>query len=142
MSVGDRLSEVRLLRFDSLGDERGQLIALEEFKNVPFDIKRVYYMFDTAPSAKRGFHAHIALEQVAVCLSGSCVIDTESTSQKESFLLDSADKGLYLGGLVWREIRDFSPGCVLAVLASESYREDDYIRNYDDFIDLCQETRV
>ena len=124
MSVGDFLSEVNLLTFDSLGDERGELIALEEYKNIPFDIKRVYYMFDTTPSATRGFHAHIALEQVAVCLSGSCVFDVESNKGKKSFLLDSPNKGLYLGGLVWREIREFSPACVLAVIASEPYRED------------------
>lgn len=131
--AGDMFSKVHELAFSSLGDERGQLVALEQNKEIPFEIKRVYYMYDTTPGTKRGFHAHVDLEQVAICLSGSCVLDVETIAGNHSFHLDCPTKGLYMGGLVWREIRDFSPGCVLAVVASELYDEADYIREYDSF---------
>jgi len=135
MKGGDRLSRVYTMVFDVIGDDRGSLIALEQRGDIPFDIKRVYYMYGTTPGTKRGFHAHIDLEQVAVCVSGHCVIDVEHQSGTESYRLDSPDKALYMGGLVWREIRDFSEDCVLMVLASDCYSEADYIRDYDVFSD-------
>lgn len=141
MKVGKLISEVRRVDFRSFGDERGQLIALEEHQNLPFDVRRVYYMFDTTPGVKRGFHAHIALEQVAICLTGSCVIDVESLKGRESFTLDDPHAGLYMGGLVWRELRDFSEDAVVMVVASEHYTEDDYIRNYQDFEKALDEFR-
>ena len=133
MSAGEYKSEVRELVFPSLGDERGELIALEQNKHVPFDIARVYYIIRTEQGVKRGFHAHRELEQVAVAVSGSCVFDVETCEGKSSYTLDSSYKGLYLGGLVWREMRDFSPDCVLMVLASALYDENDYIRSYEQF---------
>lgn len=133
MKGGSVISEVRRVDFHTLGDDRGQLIALEESQNLPFDVRRVYYMFDTTKGIKRGFHAHVKLEQVAVCLAGSCVIDVESLAGKESFTLNDPRVGLYMGGLVWRELRDFSKGSVVMVAASEHYDEHDYIRNYQEF---------
>jgi dTDP-4-dehydrorhamnose 3,5-epimerase-like enzyme len=139
MSSGKMLSEVRELEFPSLGDERGELIALEQNQHVPFDIKRVYYIIRTEQGVKRGFHAHIALEQVAVAVTGSCVFDVETFEGKSSYTLDSAYKGLYLGGLVWREMRDFTEDCVLMVLASDVYTEDDYLRDYAKFKDALSQ---
>lgn len=130
---GSVQSEVSELSFVGIGDKRGELVALESNKNVPFDIKRVYYMYQISKGAERGFHAHIKLKQVAVCVSGSCTIEVEYVDGKSSFLLDSPDKGIYMSGLVWREIKNCSDDCVLMVLADELYSEDDYIRQYSEF---------
>lgn len=125
---------VKLIDFPSLGDYRGSLIAIEANKTVPFEIKRVYYIFGTKPDVARGFHAHKALKQVAVCVSGSCRMLLDNGRKKEEVLLDLPTKGLVIEELVWREMHDFTPDCVLLVLASEHYDEADYIRNYDDFL--------
>lgn len=115
------------------GDERGSLISIENYKTVPFNIKRVYYIFGTQTNVSRGFHAHKALQQVAVCLTGKCRIVLEDSQRRDEFWLDSPTKGLLIGNFVWREMHDFSPDCVLLVLASEHYDVNDYIRSYDDF---------
>ena len=129
----DKSSLVEWIDFPSLGDERGSLVALEGNKTVPFDIKRVYYVFCTAPGVARGFHAHKALKQVAVCITGKCRMLLDDGTEKSDVWLDSAAKGIVIRELVWHEMHDFSPDCVLLVLASEHYDEDDYIRNYEDF---------
>lgn len=123
-----------LIDLPSLGDERGSLVALEAGKTIPFEIKRVYYIYGTKVDVARGFHAHRALKQVAVCVAGSCRILLDDGIRKEDVLLNSPTKGLVIGDLVWREMHDFSSDCVLLVIASEFYDEADYIRNYDDFI--------
>ncbi|AHB98769.1 sugar 3,4-ketoisomerase [Francisella orientalis] len=125
---------VKTLYFDIKGDSRGSLISIEQNNNIPFDIKRVYYIFDTQKNVRRGFHAHKNLKQVLICVYGCCKILVDDGTSKENVLLNSPDKGLLISGLVWREMFDFSDDCVLVVLASELYDESDYIRNYDDFI--------
>lgn len=128
------MSLIKLLEFPSLGDERGGLTALESNKTVPFDIKRVYYIFGSKAGASRGFHAHKALTQVAVCVSGRCRLLLDNGSEKGEVWLDSPFKGIVIEDMVWREMHDFSEDCVLLVLASEYYDESDYIRDYDVFI--------
>jgi len=125
---------VKLIDFPPLGDDRGSLVALEANKTVPFDIKRVYYIFGTRPGVARGFHAHKALRQVAVCVTGSCRMLLDNGQYKEEVLLDSPTKGLLIEDLVWREMHDFTSDCVLLVLASEHYDEADYIRDYEHFL--------
>jgi dTDP-4-dehydrorhamnose 3,5-epimerase-like enzyme len=125
---------VKLIDFPPLGDDRGSLVALEANKTVPFEIKRVYYIFGTKQGVARGFHAHKALKQVAVCVTGSCRMLLDDGQNKEEVLLDSPTKGLVIEDLVWREMHDFTSDCVLLVLASEHYDEADYIRDYDDFL--------
>lgn len=125
---------VKLIDFPPLGDDRGSLVALEANKTVPFDIKRVYYIFGTRPGVARGFHAHKALRQVAVCVTGSCRMLLDNGQYKEEVLLDSPTKGLLIEDLVWHEMHDFTSDCVLLVLASEHYDEADYIRDYDEFL--------
>lgn len=129
---------VKLIDFPSLGDDRGSLVALEVNKTVPFDIKRVYYIFSTKPDVARGFHAHKALRQVAVCVTGSCRMILDDGKHKEEVWLDSPTKGLVIEDLVWREMYDFSPDCILLVLASEHYDEADYIRDYEEFIKVTR----
>lgn len=128
-------AEVREIKFQLHGDERGQLIALEALSDlVPFEVKRIYYIFDTTPSTVRGKHAHKELRQVMICVSGACTIECEMLDgTKSEHRLDWPDKGLLVEGLVWRNMKDFSKGAVLLVLASEHYDESDYIRDYDTF---------
>lgn len=120
--------------FKPRGDGRGSLIPIEECRDVPFAIKRIYYIYGTPEGVPRGFHAHRALEQVAFCVSGSCRMVLDDGSQRKDFALNDPARGLYIGNMIWREMHDFSPNCVLVVLASEFYDEEDYIRDYDDFI--------
>ena len=115
------------------GDERGSLIALESGSDIPFEVLRVYYIYGTHSDTPRGFHAHRHLKQMLVAVSGSVTVSCEYNSQKNQYHLDSPDKGLLIEGLVWREMYDFSENCVLMVLASEHYHEEDYIRSYDAF---------
>ena len=124
----------KLLDFQTLGDDRGSLVALEENYNTPFAIKRVYYIFDTKEGVRRGYHAHIDLKQMAICVKGSCTFVLDDGSTRKEIPLDSPNQGLLIEGLIWREMYNFSPDCVLLVLASEHYDESDYIREYSEFI--------
>lgn len=124
--------------FQSHGDERGQLVALEEFRDIPFRIKRVYYMYDTAPGVVRGKHAHKSLEQILVCIHGSCKIKLDNGYETKIVPLEKPYEGLYVANNMWHEMYDFSDGAVLMVLASELYNEDDYIRDYDEFLKMVK----
>ena len=126
----------QIIGFEIKGDEKGNLIALEENKNIPFDIKRVYYIFNTNFNVRRGFHAHKNLKQVLVAINGRCKILLDDGKKKSNIELDSPNKGLLIKDTVWREMYDFSSDCVLLVLASELYDESDYIKNYDEFINF------
>ena len=128
------MSLIKTINFKPLGDERGSLVALEGNKNVPFDIKRAYYIFGTKKGVSRGFHAHRNLKQVAVCVTGSCCFVLDNGKQREEVVLDKPTIGLLIDDLTWREMYDFSPDCVLMVLASEHYDESDYIRDYQEFL--------
>lgn len=120
--------------FQPHGDDRGQLIALEEFNDIPFKIKRVYYMYDTGEGVRRGFHAHKSLEQILVCVHGSCKVHLDNGKETKEILLEKPYEGLYIPNNMWREMYDFSPDAVLMVFASEVYNEEDYIRSYDEFV--------
>ncbi|MCQ2241390.1 FdtA/QdtA family cupin domain-containing protein [Treponema sp.] len=117
------------------GDQRGKLVSIENMKNIPFEIKRVYYMFDTLPNESRGFHAHKNLEQIIIAMDGACRFVLDDGKTREEVLLNRPDVGLYIGKNMWREMHDFSYGCKLVVLASDFYNENEYIRNYDDFLE-------
>jgi dTDP-4-dehydrorhamnose 3,5-epimerase-like enzyme len=133
----DKKSElVQWIEFPSLGDDRGSLVALEGKKTIPFDIKRVYYIFGTQPGVSRGFHAHKALKQVAVCITGKCRMLLANGTEEAEVWLDDPARGIAIEEMVWHEMHDFSPDCVLLVMASENYDESDYIRSYEDFIRL------
>ena len=127
----DRL--IKWVEFPPLGDDRGSLVALEANETIPFDIKRVYYLFGTNQDVTRGLHAHLALKQVMLCVTGSCKVLLDDGVVRETIVLDSPTKGLLVEGLLWREMSQFSPDCVLLVIASEHYDESDYIRDYDQF---------
>lgn len=128
--------------FQPHGDERGQLVALEEFKDIPFSIKRVYYMYDTGEGVVRGHHAHKHLQQILICIHESCKIRLDNGTEEKVIPLERPYEGLYVSGAMWREMYDFSPDAVLMVLASEPYDESDYIRKYDEFLRYIQEQGV
>ena len=120
--------------FQPHGDERGQLVALEEFKDIPFKIKRVYYMYDTAAGVVRGHHAHKSLQQILVSIKRSCKNRLDNGEEKKIIPLEKPYEGLYVSNAMWREMYDFSPDAVLMVMASTYYEESDYIRDYDEFL--------
>ena len=119
--------------FQQHGDERGMLVALEERKDIPFEIKRVYYLYDTKENVRRGLHAHKSLEQILICIHGSCKILLDNGIEKKIVSLEKPYEGLYIANDIWREMYDFSSDAVLMVLASDFYKEEDYIRNYEEF---------
>jgi dTDP-4-dehydrorhamnose 3,5-epimerase-like enzyme len=127
----------RVTTFAIKGDARGSLVALEGGQDLPFEIRRVYYIFGTKPGVVRGRHAHRALRQVLICVSGSCTISLDDGRAKSDISLSAPDVGLYIGPGIWREMSDFSPDAVLLVLASEHYDEGDYIRDYDAFLEYA-----
>ena len=131
--------EVKLYDFPPHGDDRGQLVAIEAMKDLPFEVKRVYYIYDTLEGVRRGFHAHKCLQQILICVSGSCKIHLDNGTDTAEVLLDKPNRGLYISNDMWREMYDFTPGAVLLVLASEYYDEADYIRNYEDFLKYIKE---
>lgn len=118
------------------GDERGLLVAIEENRHIPFNIKRVYYMYDTQEKVRRGYHAHKKTTQVAIVLKGSCKFLFDDGRTKQDISLDNPAIGLLIEPLMWHEMYDFSDDCILMVLADDFYDESDYIRNYDDFVKL------
>lgn len=122
-----------MLHFTVLGDHTGNLVALEKGADFPFDIKRVYYIWGTNRDAIRGRHAHRKLEQVIVCTSGSCDFILDDGHTRETVHLDNPAVGLHIKSNIWREFTNFSPDCVVMVLASEHYDESDYIRDYEQF---------
>ena len=125
-------------QFQQHGDDRGQLVALEQFKDIPFEIKRVYYMYDTAENVRRGYHAHQNLEQILICIHGSCKVLLDNGFERKKVFLEKPYEGLYVPNDMWREMYDFSPDAVLLVLASEYYDENDYIRDYQQFVEDVQ----
>lgn len=131
------MSLINLINFPALGDERGSLVALEANRQIPFDIKRVYYIYGTSQGVARGFHAHKNLRQVAICLKGSCRFVMDDGKDKQDVILATPDKGLLIDAMQWHEMYDFSEDCVLMVLANQLYDELDYIRDYDKFIEAA-----
>lgn len=127
--------------FQPHGDERGQLVAVEEFKDIPFEIKRVYYIYDTVDGVRRGFHAHKELEQILICVHGSCKVLLDNGMKKKIVSLEKPYEGLYISNDMWREMYDFSSDAVLLVLASQVYDEKDYIRNYDEFLEYVNRNK-
>ena len=128
------MKNFQLINFKKIGDSNiGFLTALEENREIPFNIKRIYYVYTVPKEIKRGFHAHKRLEQILICMSGSVKIKVDNGNEKRIFELSNPSKGLYIGPGVWREMCDFNQSSVLLVLASEYYDESDYIRDYETF---------
>ena len=136
------MKNVKWIQFQELGDERGSLVAIEigNQKEIPFDVKRVYYIYRTEEGVSRGYHAHKRLKQVAFAISGRCQMILDDGTVRSTVTLDSPTKGILIENFVWREMHNFSHDCVLLVLASEHYDEADYIRDYEVFQEISRKT--
>ncbi len=131
--------QIQTYKYEIKGDERDSLIALENNIDVPFNIKRVFYIYDTLDGVVRGTHAHFLTQQLLVCVKGSCKVTLDDGKTKKTFLLDAPDKALLQKPMIWGKMYDFSDDCVLLVLADQLYDEEDYIRDYDKFLKIINE---
>ena len=120
-----------MIRFVDHAGELGHLTAIESGGDIPFEVKRIYYITGVPGNVTRGFHSHRRLEQVLLCVNGSVKIRVKTPFEEEVVELNEPCQGLFIGHMVWREMFDFTPGSVLVVLASEHYTEEDYIRSYE-----------
>jgi hypothetical protein len=135
------LRNIRIIDFPKIIDSRGNLTALEGGKQIPFPIKRVYYLYDIPGGAERGGHAHRDLQQVIIAISGSFDVVLDDGLEKRTVHLNRASSGLFIDRLIWRELKNFSSGSVCLVLASEVYDEADYYRDYSQFLEATRKTR-
>ncbi|CAH1223460.1 FdtA/QdtA family cupin domain-containing protein [Paenibacillus sp. JJ-223] len=126
----------KVIEIKELGDERGLLTVIEGNGTIPFEMKRVFYIYGTAAGVRRGLHAHRKTRQALVCVSGTCKVFLDNIKRKTDVVLDSPAKVLILEPNDWHEMYDFSPDCVLLVLASHLYDPEDYIRDYDQFLEV------
>lgn len=139
------MMNVKMVHFRDIVDEKnkerpmGHLTPIEGGKDIPFEIRRIYYLTRVPENTIRGFHAHKKLEQVLICMNGKVTISVSTPYEKNLITLDDPAQGLYIGPMIWREMYDFSPGSVLTVLASDFYREEDYIRDYREYCEVAQE---
>ncbi len=136
-----RYGEVTVYRMPRVDDLRGNLSFGEAQRDVPFEIKRYFLVFDVADENIRGEHAHRTLHQFLICVTGRCHIVTDDGEQRHEFILDSPAKGLHIPPMVWGTQYRYSRDAILLVLASDYYNADEYIRNYDEFLTLRRESR-
>lgn len=125
--------DYKLINFPVHGNHEGKLVALENNNEIPFEIKRVYYIWDTIHDAIRGRHAHKDLQQVIICVKGACDFILDDGKTREIVHLNNPAQGLYIRNNIWREFTNFSEDCVVMVLASEHYNPNDYIHDYNEF---------
>ena len=130
-----RMDDVRIIDLPRIHDPRGNLTFIEGNSHVPFDIRRVYYLYDVPGGAERGGHAHKNLSQLIIAMSGSFDVVLDDGTEKRRFHLNRSYQGLYVCPMIWRELDNFSSGSVCMVLASNSYDEADYYRDYDEYIE-------
>lgn len=130
------MMESKIINIDQFGDERGLLAVIESNTTIPFEIKRTFYIYNTEPNVRRGFHAHYKTRQALVSVNGNCKIHLDNTLRENEIVLDAPNKILLLEPNDWHEMYDFSPDCVLLVLASHYYDPEDYIRDYSKFIEV------
>ena len=128
------INDIKLIDIKKISDPRGNLSVIENQKDIPFDIKRVYYLYDVPGGESRGAHAHKELQQLIIAINGSFVVTLDDGNNKKVITLNRAYQGLYVPAGLWRDLTDFTSGSVCVVLASTPYTAEDYIRDYDEFI--------
>lgn len=124
----------KIIELPKISDPRGNLTFIEGNKHIPFDIRRVYYLYDVPGGAQRGGHAHKALSQLIIAMAGSFDVVLDTGGEKKRFHLNRSYQGLYVCPMIWRELDNFSSGSVCMVLASNSYEESDYYRKYSEYL--------
>lgn len=135
------LADCRIINLPKIADARGNLTFIEGGRNIPFDIKRVYYLYDVPGGAERGAHGHRKLQQLIVAMSGSFAVILDDGFEKKTFSMNRSYYGLYVSPMMWREITDVSSGAVLMVLASEFYDASDYFRDYEQFLKAASNSK-
>jgi WxcM-like protein len=133
-----KLEECRIIDLPKIEEPRGNLTFIESERHIPFEIKRVYFLYDVPGGATRAGHGHKALRQVMIAMSGSFDVELDDGYAKKKYHLNRSYYGLYIASMVWRDIDNFSSGSVCMVLASDYYDEADYFRSYDDFINAVK----
>ena len=128
------LEQVKLVQLPKISDPRGNLTFIEGNEHIPFDIQRVYYLYDVPGGAERGGHAHKELQQLIIAMSGSFDVVLTDGTETQRFHLNRSYEGLLIPTMLWRELDNFSSGAVCMVLASNRYGEDDYYRDYDEYL--------
>jgi hypothetical protein len=131
---------IEMIQIPKIENNNGNIAVIEN-DAIPFEIKRVYYLFDVPSTAKRGGHAHKNLQQVLIPLSGSFDVVLKNGNEEQIITLNKPDKGLLIKSNVWRELENFSSGSVCLVLASAVFSEDDYIRDYQDYLQYLETSR-
>ena len=126
--------DCKIIDLSNVHTNVGNITVLENNKNIPFDIKRIYYLYDVPMGADRGAHAHYELQQYIVAASGSFTFELDDGYTKKNFFLNDPSKALYIKPGIWRKIKNFSSGSICLVLASHEYSEKDYIRDYDEYL--------
>ena len=129
------IESCKIIQLPKISDPRGNLTFVESGRHIPFDIRRVYYLYDVPGGSERGGHAHKALFQLIIAISGSFDIHLDDSFEKKSIHMNRSYQGLFVCPMIWREIDNFSSGAVCMVLASDYYDEQDYYRDYDKFVD-------
>lgn len=129
------IEHCHIVQLPKIADPRGNLTFIEADRHVPFDIRRVYYLYDVPGGAERGGHAHLGLHQLIVAMSGSFDVILDDGASRQRFHLNRSYFGLYVCPMIWRELDNFSSGSVCMVLASNRYDEADYYRNYDQYLE-------
>ena len=127
--------KISIVKISNIEDKRGKISFFEFNKDINFSIKRVYYIHDVRENMKRGFHAHKNLKQLLVAINGSFDIDLFIGKDKSTYKLDNCNEGIILEGIVWRELYNFSSDAICMCFASNEYDEDDYIKNFDEFLE-------
>jgi len=128
------INNCKIIEFPIVNDSRGNLTFIENSRHIPFDIKRVYYLYDVPGGAERAGHAHKTLQQIIIAMSGSFDIELDDGYEKKKYHLNRSYYGLYICPMIWRTIDNFSSGSVCLMLASDFYSEADYYRDYDEFL--------
>ena len=128
------VNDSRIIQLPKIADPRGNLSIIEQIKHIPFEIKRVHWIYDVPGGESRGAHAHKELSQLIIAASGSFTVTLDDGKCKRSFFLNRPYQGLYVKPGMWRDLEDFSSGAVCMVLASEVYKEEDYIKDYKEFL--------
>lgn len=135
--------EVRMIEFEQRGDERGYLVVAEGMQDIPFEIKRVFYIYGSDRAVVRGQHANLRSEFVLINVAGSSKVKIkDGRGNEQVFVLDRAHTGIYIPKMVWKEMYDFSKDSVLLCLASEHYDAAEYIRDYDQYIDIVRQRGI
>ena len=132
------MKNCKIVNFNEITDHRGKMIPIEYPKQLEFPLKRIYYIFDVKDGVRRGYHSHNDLEQILIAVHGKVKVLIKTPYEEEIVELDSPNKGLYIGPMIWREMFDFKNEAVLVVLASHEYDENDYIRDWNDYLEKAK----